>query len=112
MSATTILTQFSQAGDMTSALRTRGRGYVHVQFRAGSAVSAPTISVFSMTMALQAKVPGSDELWCDVQTWAVAVTESMAGRDLSYLVAEPGVDVRLAVKNFQSGVCNGRVWEG
>jgi hypothetical protein len=111
----TVLTQFSQAGDVTSALTTRGRGYIHAQFRAGSAISQPSVvlSTMSMTIALQAKVQGGDDnMWADVQTWAVVATESMAGRDLSYLVSEPGVDFRLFVKDFQSGICQARVWEG
>ena len=115
MSKMTVLTQFSQVGDVTSALTTRGRGYIHAQFRAGSAISNPSVvlSTMSMTIALQLKLQGGDDnMWADVQTWAVAATESLAGRDLTYAVSEPGVDARLQVKIFGSGICQARVWEG
>lgn len=111
----TVLTQFSQASDATSVLTTRGRGYIHAQFRAGSAVSSPSVvlSTMSMVIALQMRIPGDDNgAWCDVQTWAVAVTESMPGRDLSYFVSEPGLSARLAVKNYGSGLAQARLWEG
>ena len=112
----TVLTQFSQASDVTSTLTARGRGYIHAQFRAGSAnVSNPSVvlSTMSMIIALQARMAGTDNnMWADVTTWAVAVTESLPGRDYAYLNAEPGMDYRLYVKQFASGICNARVWEG
>ena len=108
----TILTQFSQVNDITSTIRTDGRCYLHAMFRVGSAVSAPTISAMSMTIALQAMIPGSDDLWCDVQTWSVASTESMSGRDLAYLNVEQMIDYRLKVKSFTSGICQARLMEG
>jgi hypothetical protein len=115
MSQVTIITQFSQAGDVTSALRTRGRGYIHAQFRAGSAISNPSVvlSTMSMIIALQTRMLGGDDnMWTDVQTWAVALTEPLAGRDLTYAISEPGIDVRLQVKSFGSGICQARLWEG
>jgi hypothetical protein len=68
----------------------------------------------SMIVALQCRLAASgadDNMWTDVQTWAVAVTESLPGRDVSYFASEPG-DYRLYVKNFGSGICQARVWEG
>ena len=111
----TILTQFSTLGDATSAITTKGRGYVHAQFRAGSAISnvSVVLSTMSMIIALQAKLLGGEtNMWADIQTWTILVTESLPGRDLSYFVAEPGLDVRLAVKSLGSGICQARVWEG
>ncbi len=112
----TVITQFSQASDVTSTLAVRGRGYVHAQFKAGSAISQPSVvlSTMSMIIALQTRLinaTSDDNMWTDVQTWAVAVTESLPGRDISYFVAEPS-DFRLYVKNFGSGICQARVWEG
>lgn len=111
----TILTQFSQMSDVTSAVSCPGRGYIHAQFRAGSAVSNPSVvlSTMSMVIALQrAMLGGDNNMWCDVQTWAIAVTESMPGRDLAYLNAEQEGTYRLAVKSYGSGICQARVWEG
>jgi hypothetical protein len=110
--AVTILTSFAAAGNKTSTISTRGRGYVHVQFRAGSAVSAPALSIMSLTMALQTKIPGSDELWCDAQTWSVVAAEIVPGRDYSHFVAESGIEARLIVKDWTAGICQGRIWEG
>lgn len=113
MPAYTILTQFSQASDATSWVRVPGRGYVHAQFKAGSAISNPSVvlSTMSMTIALQAKMLGGDDnMWADVQTWAVTVAESMPGRDLTYANGEHEIDYRLYVKNFQSGICQARLW--
>lgn len=110
--AYTLLTSVQTAGQFTSTLRTKGRGYVHGQFRVGSAVSAPVISTMSVTMVLQAAIPGADALWCDIQTWAVTLAESMSGRDISYEISEPGVDVRLGVKVGGTNFCQARLWEG
>ncbi len=115
MTAMTILTQFSQASDVTSTISVAGRGYVHCQFRAGSAISNPSVvlSTMSMILALQRRVLGGDDnMWADVQTWAIAVTESLPGRDLAYLNAEQEGEYRLYVKNFGSGICQARVWGG
>jgi hypothetical protein len=111
----TVLTQFSQVSDVTSTITTRGRGYIHMQFRVGSAISNPSVvlSTMSMTIALQTKLQGGDDnMWCDVQTWAVVGTESMRGTDYAYLVPESGVDARVLVKSFTSGICQARLWEG
>lgn len=108
----TLLTSVQTAGEFTSTLTTKGRGYVHAQFRVGSAVSAPLVSTMSITMVLQAAIPGADDLWCDVQTWAVALTEIMAGRDLSYFIGEHNVDFRLGVKLGGTNFCQARLWEG
>lgn len=115
MPAYTILTQFSQASDVTSVVTVTGRGYVHAQFRAGSAISDASVvlSTMSMIIALQRKlIGGDDNMWADVQTWAVAVTESLPGRDLAYLSAEQEAEYRLYVKNFGSGICQARLWGG
>lgn len=116
----TVLTQFSQIGDTTSTITAQGRGYIHMQFRAGSAVSNPSVvlSTMSMTIALQAQLQGlnaagsavDNNMWADVQTWAVAVTESMPGRDYAYLNPEVGTAYRLLVKLFGSGICQARLW--
>lgn len=114
MSQQTIITQFSQVGDLTSTIVADGRGYIRMQFRVGSAISNPSVvlSTMSMTIALQAKMNGGDDnIWCDVQTWAVASTESMAGRDFAYLVAEHRSEFRVYVKSFTSGICQARLWE-
>lgn len=111
----TVITQFSQASDVTSTVSVTGRGYVHAQFRAGSAISNPSVvlSTMSMTIALQRRMlDGDDNMWADVQTWAVAATESMAGRDYAYLNAEQEGEYRLYVKSFTSGICQARLWGG
>lgn len=115
MTVMTVLTQFSQASDVTSTISVTGRGYVHAQFRVGSAISNPSVvlSTMSMTIALQRQLLGGEtNMWCDVQTWAVLATESMPGRDLAYLNAEQEGYYRLYVKDFQSGICQARVWAG
>lgn len=111
----TILTQFSQISDLTSTINVTGRGYIHAQFRAGSAISNPSVvlSTMSMTIALQRRMLGGDDnMWADVQTWAVVVTESLPGRDYAYLSAEQTADYRLMVKLFGSGICLARLWGG
>ena len=111
----TVLTQFSQVSDLTSTITAVGRGYIHAQFRAGSAVSNPSVvlSTMSMTVALQARLAGGDNnMWADVQTWAVVVTESLPGRDYIYLNAPDPCDYRLYVKTFGSGICQALLWEG
>lgn len=86
-----------------------------MQFRAGSAISDPSVvlSTMSMTIALQRKLLGGDDnMWADVQTWAVAATESLPGRDYVYETAEQTGDFRLYVKSFTSGICQARLWGG
>ena len=102
----TILTSVGAVNVFTSALSTRQRGVLIAEFRVGSAVSAPVISTMSMVMTLQKKIVGSDELWCDVQSWAIAVTEPMSGRHFKNETPEPG-DFRLGCDaSYGSGFCN------
>lgn len=115
MPAYTILTQFSQAGDVTSTVSVPARGYVRMQFRVGSAISNPSVvlSTMSMTVALQGRLLGGDNnMWADVQTWAIASTESLAGRDYVYQNVEEGSEYRVVVKSFTSGICQARLWGG
>ena len=109
--STTILTQFSQAGDITSTLAVRGRGYIHMLVRVGSAVSAPTISNMSVTLALQGMIPGSDELWCDITTWSVVATDSMTSINeaINSIRAQ---DMRVTAKSMDAGICQISLWEG
>jgi len=111
----TILTSFAAASALTSTINVAGRGYIHAQFRAGSAISNPSVvlSTMSMIIALQRElIGGEDNMWVDVQTWAVALTESLPGRDLVYLSAEQTANYRLYVKNYGSGICQARLWGG
>jgi hypothetical protein len=109
----TILTSFGQLGDATSAITPMGRGYLHVQFRAGEGLSNPSVvnSVMSMTVALQANMPAIDaNAWADVQTWSVLLTEILPGRDFAYINPENGIAYRLFVKLYGSGRCLVRLW--
>jgi hypothetical protein len=111
----TILTQFSQISDVTSTINVPGRGYVHCQFRVGSAISNPSVvlSTMSMIIALQRElIGGESNMWADVETWTIALTESMPGRDLAYLNAEQDANYRLYVKHYGSGRCQARLWGG
>lgn len=112
MPTQTILTSFGASGLYTSTLTAHGAGIVHVQFRVGSAVSAPVISNMSMVMHLLTKMPGSDDMWIELQTWSVAAAEVMPGRDYSYYNPEQSADFKFGCKTYQSGHCQGRLWEG
>ena len=109
----TILTSFEAASALTSTINVRGQGYVHAQFRVGSAISNPSVvlSTMSMVIALQRElIGGESNMWCDVTTWAIALTESMPGRDYVYLSAEQTANYRLYVKSYGSGICQARMW--
>ena len=115
MAVQTILTSLGTLGSATSTISVPGRGYVHAQFRIGSAISNPSVvlSTASMTMALQRRLLGGEtNMWADVQTWAVAPTESMAGRDLVYQTAEQEAEYQLILKSFTSGIVQARLWGG
>lgn len=109
MPVQTILTSIGSAGLYTSAISVAARGMVHAQFRVGSAVSAPSVSNMSMTVVLQAKIPGSDDLWTDSQTWAIAVAESMPGKDIDYQNGPEATEYRLGCKIYGSGIMQARL---
>lgn len=111
----TILTSLGTLGSATSTVHVTGRGYIHAQFRCGSAVSDPIValSLLSATIALQRKMLGGDDnMWADVQTWAVVGTEIMPGRDFVYLTAEQEADFRLSIKSWTAGIIQARLWGG
>ena len=111
----TILTSLGVLGAATSTLECRGRGYIHATFRAGSAATSnPSVvaSTASITVALQALIPGTTECWADVQTWAIVPTEIVPGRDLAYFNPEINQAYRMYIKSYTSGYVQARLWEG